>query len=273
MKEDYIWNDRTKRYVLRKNKIGRQLEENYGREKYIENMKNKSPDDYEPIYFEPFQKWTDFELQTSVFMGNHFYKAKDLFDYVNCNKKSKQIRDPITGKDFLLSDIKIIFKKNFEIYKGVETFKFDKKNIKVDNEFIPSAQPLLPDKSRWGFMRMSLKFNPKKYDKLEKHNVLLGYVPLYINVQPLAFDEIPALDSASTSEAIISKISVLVEEGKLFDFSDTNEIIGVKNIVSLLKEPKDWLTYGYKHFKMIDVFTRKSPYFQLLNELELLESI
>ena len=55
MKEDYIWNDITKRYVLRKNKIGRQLEENYVREKYIETMKNKSPDDYEPIYFESFQ--------------------------------------------------------------------------------------------------------------------------------------------------------------------------------------------------------------------------
>lgn len=273
MKEDYIWNNVSNRYVLRRQKIGKEIEKTFNRRKCIEVMKNKSVDDYDPIYFESFQNWSDSELQTCVFSGNHFYKAKDLFDYIHSNRENEVVKDPITGKEFSVAEIKIIYKKNFETYKGLERYKFDKKNIFVKNEYINRSKPLLPsDKSSWGFMRMSLLFNKEKYPLLEKHDILLGYVPLFINVQPLAYDEIPALDSTSTSEAIITKITVLIEKGKLFQFSKTKELTGVKTIEFLLKEPKDWLTYGYRDYKMVDVFTKNASYFKLLNELELLDS-
>lgn len=272
MKEDYIWNHVSNRYVLRRQKIGKEIEKKFNRKECIESMKNKSADDYDPIYFDFFDNWKDSELQTSVYLGNHFYKAKDLYDYICSNRENAVIRDPITGKEFSVPEIKIIYKKNFETYKGVETYKFDKKNIFVKNEYVYNIRPLLPDKSTWGFMRMSIQFNKDKYPLLEKHDILLGYVPLFINVHPLGYDEIPALDSASTSEAIISKISILIEKGKLFEFSKTKELLGVKNLEFLLKDPKDWLTYGYRHFKMVDVFTKNATYFKLLNELELLDS-
>ena len=268
MKEEYIWNDLTGRYVLRKQKTGKCIERKFDREEKIESMKNQAVDIYEPIYFESFENWTDSELQTSVFLGNHFYKAKDLYDYIYSNRGNDVIKDPIHGKELSAQEIKVIYKKNFEKYKGIERYKFDKKNIVVRNEYMNPLKPLMPDRSSWGFVRMSVEFDKEKYSWLDKHSILLGYVPLFINVYPLAYDEIPALDSASTSEVIISKITMLVEQGKLFEISESNKIIGVKTLHNLLKDPKDWLTYGYKHYKMVDVFTKNSSYFKLLQELE-----
>lgn len=268
MKEEYIWNDLTDRYVLRKQKTGKCIERKFDREEKIQSMKNQAVDIYEPIYFESFENWTDSELQTSVFLGNHFYKAKDLYDYIYSNRGNDVIKDPIHGKELSAQEIKVIYKKNFEKYKGIERYKFDKKNIVVKNEYMNPLKPLMPDRSSWGFVRMSVEFDTEKYSWLDKHSILLGYVPLFINVYPLAYDEIPALDSASTSEVIISKITMLVEQGKLFEISESNKIIGVKTLHNLLKDPKDWLTYGYKHYKMVDVFTKNSSYFKLLQELE-----
>ena len=112
MQEEYIWNEITKRYVLRKNKIGKQIEKNFNRNHFIDIMKQNSPDDYDPIYFEPFEKWTDDELQTSVFLGNHYYKAVDIYDYIYSNRSNEMIKDPITGKEITVSNLKLIYKKN-----------------------------------------------------------------------------------------------------------------------------------------------------------------
>jgi hypothetical protein len=273
MHKDYIWNESTKRYVLRKNKIGKQIEKNFNRNYFIDVMKQNSPDDYDPIYFETFEKWTDDELQTCVFLGNHYYKATDMYDYIYSNRSNELIKDPITAKEISISNLKLIYKKNFKTYTGIDKYIFDKKNIYIKNEYIHNIQPLLPDNSVWSFLRISLQFDKKQYPQIVKNNILLGYVPLFINVQPLQYDEIPALDSSSTTEAIVSRITVLIESGKLFEFSSTKKITNVKTFDFLLKEPEQWLTYGYNHYKMVDVFTKNAPYFKLLQELEQLESL
>lgn len=273
MQQDYIWNEFTKRYVLRKNKAGKQIEKNFHRNHFLDVMKQNSPDDYDPIYFEPFEKWTDSELQTSVFLGNHYYKATDIYDYIYSNRSNEVIKDPITGKEMSVSNLKLIYKKNFKIYTGIDKYIFDKKNIIVKNQYIHNIQPLLPNKSVWSFLRISLQFDKETYPQLVKNDILIGFVPLFINVQPLQYDEIPALDSSSTTEAIISRITILIENGKFFELSPTKEITNVKALNFLFKEPKQWLTYGYNHYKMVDVFTKNAPYFKLLQELEHLESL
>lgn len=243
----------------------------FDREKKIKQMKQKVQEEFDPVYMQQFQSWSDDDLRNAIFLGNHYYLPKTLLDHVQMKMKQQHvIKDPMLGTIIPTQKIKEIFAANKKQYKKIEKFIFDTANmqIKMEHRFFK----LFPNKQAQPFMQMILEYNPNIYKITTKNpyfkkpnQILIGNIPMGISTNPGA-GEVKALDASSTSEVMLSKILEMIREGKLFSNQKDNKLTVLK--INHLPKTNVQMRKWYNSSRHLDTNSQNAEYFKLLKELE-----
>ena len=243
----------------------------FDREKKIKQMKQKVQEEFDPVYMQQFQSWSDDDLKNAIFLGNHYYLPKTLLDHVQMKMKQQHvIKDPMLGTIIPTQKIKEIFAANKKQYKKIEKFIFDTANmeIKLEHKFFK----LFTNKNAQPYMQVILEYNPNIYKITTKNpyfkkpnQILIGNIPMGISTSP-GIGEVKALDASSTSEVIMSKILEMLREGKLFSKQKDNKLtlLKINNLPKTNVQMRKW----YNTTRIIDTVSKNSEYFKLLKELE-----
>ena len=242
----------------------------FQRKKRIQQMKKLVDEDFDPIYGQEFETWSDEDLQNAILLGNHFYLPETLLHHVEAKMKQQHvIKDPMLGTIIPDDKIKEIYKANKKQYKKIEKFHFDtaNMNVKLDRHFFK----LFPNRPAQPFMQIILTYNPNIYTIKTKNpyfkkpdEILIGNVPMGISTEPEA-GQVKALDTGSTSEVIMSKILQMIRSGKLFSNRKDNKLTvdTIQHLPKTTNAMKKW----YNAHRRLDTTSTHSEYFKLLNEL------
>ena len=229
-------------------------------------MKKKTTLSSDPIFFEPFEEWTEDELKKAIYLRKRYYKASEILKHVKTKLSAKQIvKDPIDNNPLTEKQIQSIFKKNNVEYEEQQEFEFDSGNLNI------KIQPL--NHRGWNFTEIILEFTdtykiqaPKNYKK-DKNKITIGIIPNGINTFPNNY-EVRSLDTASTSEAIVSKIVSLLRSGKFFkvDENDTKKLsfIPLKHLPVNYDQINRWMTNKHPNKPIV---TKPSKYIDLIQQL------
>lgn len=233
----------------------------FNRELFLKTIILSTVDTKDPITLEPFDEWTNEELQSGVLLNQYFYKEESIKNYICSMENDKEIYDPINRQ---LIDDSIVRK-----YRTVKHEQLSENQIHI-NSFITSYRTLYHT-----FLFYSIYIHIDSRDKIETkmtfdpiRGFLIGYLPLNINI----FNEIQnpfdmkALDTKSTTDALFVRIINSYKLQKLISF-ENNKIV-MKDLKNLPKTMKEWFTNN-DGFEFIDTEPRvQNKYNQLLLELE-----
>ena len=229
-------------------------------------MKKKTTLSSDPIFFEPFEEWTEDELKKAIYLRKRYYKASEILKHVKTKLSAKQIvKDPIDNNPLTEKQIQSIFKKNNVEYEEQEEFEFDSGNLNI------RIQPL--NHRGWKFTEIILEFTdrykiqaPKNYKK-DKNKITIGIIPNGINTFPNNY-EVRSLDTASTSEAIVSKIVSLLRSGKFFKVDENDKkklsFIPLKHLPVNYDQINRWMTNKHPNKPIV---TKPSKYIDLIQQL------
>lgn len=231
-------------------------------------IEDKVFDRKDPISLEPFEEWTEEEFKSGIFINGYYYKRETIKQYIELNKLDN-INDPINPSLLIPSKIINIFRKKEE--------KILKENdiiIEYETSYINLEY------HNFIFTKLFIKINtPNNYQietklKYDKRNnrYYLGCIPNNISIcswEDYPF-EIKALDTSSTTEALLIRISELYRKEKLIKIKDNNIII--EKINSLPLRSFLWFS-SINGFFLIDTTPIEnrnclSIYNSLLRELE-----
>jgi hypothetical protein len=68
----------------------------FNKQERIKEMKKKTTLSSDPIFFEPFEEWTEDELKKAIYLRKRYYKASEILKHVKTKLLAKQIvKDPI----------------------------------------------------------------------------------------------------------------------------------------------------------------------------------
>lgn len=243
-------------------------ENKFNRDAYLKNIRVKIMDDKDPISLEPLEEWTDEELQSGILLNKYFYKEETIKNYINSSSQD-EMKDPINEtlklEKELIEKYRIVKKKlnseqinvvvsissvptfynNFYFYKFHLQLNYPLKNITTDNLFY--------DRGKKGFY--------------------LGCIPLNINLPNEIHNpfEMKALDTMSTTDALIVRISELYKSQKFISVKDNN--IHVRALENLPKDSRQWFSvlddFYYINTEAIQQDEQLSTYNKLLKELEM----
>lgn len=208
-----------------------------------EIMMEKSNDSKDPISLETFDEWTLFELKTSIFCNGFYYKEKNLKNYIcyYLKKTSEKLKDPVNSFMTIPENVidNITLDSNFMKEKEILQTKFDFKvsyfNTTFDNgNFYCLYLDIHKKDNR---LEIIIQQNDM-YTMIPNERFLIGYIPINLK----------AIDTMSTSEAIVCRISDIYTKLSTIEFqikSNTLTIKGMKSIICL--EPmKLWSLYQKK---------------------------
>lgn len=232
------------------------------------DIENKVFDKKDPISLEPFEEWTEEEFKNGLFINGYYYKRETIKQYIEC-KKTENITDPINPSLLIPSEIINIFSKKEE-------------KILKENDIIIEYETsyLNLEYHTYIFTKLFIKINTPDEYKIEtklkydqrKGRYYIGCIPNNISIcswEEYPF-EIKALDTSSTTEALLIRISELYRKEKLIKIKD-NKII-IEKIKSLPLRSFNWF-YSINGYFLIDTTpienrNRLSIYNSLLKELE-----
>jgi hypothetical protein len=251
----------------------------FSKQKRIEEMKKKTEQHFDPIYGEPFQEWTDYDLEHAIFLGHHFYQPKFLLEYVQ--KKYAEgitvIKDPMTNQILSQKIIEGIFKENGKAVEKPKIFHFDTALMQLSVDVSLNQQPLLPkDRSRWNFVEVVLQYNASQIKisgggrRLTSNRILIANIPMGISINPEG-NEVKSLDAATTSEAILVNITSLVRNGKIF-VMENNRKYRIKSCSIFQTRSNYWLTTGPRNRRRVDTTSTDGPYMKMIEKIQELMS-
>jgi len=244
---------------LEKNEI---ISENFNRKELEEKVLDKK----DPISLEPFQDWTEEELRTGIFMNGYYYKEETMKNYILSNQHKKEIFDPINQSLKIPNEILNQYKiEKEEILKEEEIqFEYETRYIQFDyHMFLMTLIFLKIPKIKNYKVETKLRYSLQRY--------CIGVIPNNISIcswNDYPF-EIKALDTSSTTEALLIRITELYRNKKLIDIKDG--IINIKKIDSLPNRSLNWFTFdrGYYYLDTSPKENnRKTVYNSLLDELD-----
>lgn len=209
------------------------------KEKVIEDLRQKTNDDKDPILLEPFDEWSLTELKSAVTFNGFSYKESTIKDYIFTNTKtieSVSYKDPVNcflsiPKD-ILHDFKptIIEKQN--VLNRVK-FRFHLTSIMSKNIMYYCMYVVVDRKDE------NLDICPSNlYIIKPNKEFFLGFIPIDIDLNSTAF--MKAIDTMSSTPALLSRISSLYTDLKMIDYiidDNTNEkpliLHGLNSILSI----------------------------------------
>ena len=232
----------------------------------IKELEEKVLDKKDPILLEPFQDWTDEELKSGVLMNGYYYKEDTIKNYISMNQHKKEIFDPINKSLKIPGDILSKYKiEKEEILKEEEIlFEYETRYIQFDYHlftmtFIYLKIPKIENYK----IETKLKYSLQRY--------FIGVIPNNISIcswTDYPF-EIKALDTSSTTEALLIRITELYRNKNLIKTKDNK--IEIKKIESLPVRSLQWFTLDRDYY-YLDTSpkenNRKTIYNSLLDELD-----
>lgn len=229
-------------------------------------LEEKVLDKKDPISLEPFEDWTEEELRTGILMNGYYYKEETIKSYISINQNKKEIFDPINQSlkipDEILNQYKI---EKEDILKEEEIqFEYETRYIQFDyHMFTMTFIYLKIPKIENYKIETKLKYSLNRY--------CIGVIPNNISIcswTDYPF-EIKALDTSSTTEALLIRITELYRKKKLIKIEEDK--IEIKKIESLPIRSLHWFTFdrGYYYLDTSPKENnRKTVYNSLLEELD-----
>ena len=250
----------------------------FDRQKKIEEMKSKVQQHYDPVYFDPFEEWDDKDIQNAILMGTFYYQPSFLYELVQSKYKNGEsiIKDPVTNRILSEEDIKRIFKANNKAVNKPTVFHFDTALMQIEVNTMYDVKPISGDNSRWNFVQIFLKYNRNQIKisggkrTSQKDKILIANIPMGISTAP-GYNEVKSLDAASTSEALLVKVSNLISGGKIFTVKSTTVYI-IKPCAVFQTPFREWLTAGNKNHKRVNTESMNGVYMKFLEKVSELES-
>ena len=256
----------------------KEISKKFDRQKKIEEMKAKVEQHYDPVYFDPFEEWKDKELQNAILMGNYYYQPSFLYELVQKKYKNGEsiIKDPVTNKILSQEEIKKIFQANNKAVSKPTVFHFDSALMQIEVKTMYDVKPIPGDNSRWNFVQIFLKYNANQIkvsggkSTSEKDKILIANIPMGISTTP-GYNEVKSLDAASTSEALLVKVSNLISGGKIFIVKKNTQYT-IKPCAVFQTSFRDWLNSGSKNHKRVNTQKPNGIYMKFLEKVNELES-
>lgn len=268
-----ICKDRNIKGVSRKRKdelleIIMNSENRFNRDAYIKDLNVKIMDDKDPISLEPLEEWTDEELQSGILLNKYFYKEETIKNYINSSSHN-EIKDPINETLKLQSEMikkyRIVEKKlnpeQINVIVNISSVPTFYHNFCFYNFFLQLSHPL-----------KNITTDNLFYDRQNK-GFYLGCIPLNINLPGEIQNpfEMKALDTMSTTDALIVRISELYKSQKFISVKDDN--VHVRTLQNIPKDPRQWFSvlddFYYINTEAIQQDEQLSTYNKLLKELEM----
>lgn len=232
----------------------------------LKELEEKVLDKKDPISLEPFQDWTDEELRTGIFMNGYYYKEETMKNYILSNQNKKEIFDPINQSLKIPDEIlnQYIIEKE-EILKEEDIqFEYEIRYIQFDYHMFAMTFIYLKIPNIENYkVETKLKYSLNRY--------CIGVIPNNISIcswTDYPF-EIKALDTSSTTEVLLIRITELYRNKKLIKIEDG--IIKIKKIDTLPHRSLAWFTFdrGYYYLDTSPKENnRKTVYNSLLDELD-----
>lgn len=225
-----------------------------------------SLDKKDPISLEPFEDWTEEELDSGVFMNGFYYKEETIQKYFEMNQGKNKFYDPI-------NPVLEIPKEIIDKYKIIreEILKEDDIQFEYETRYIQFDYHVFL--MTFIFLRLPEIKNYKIETKIKKvgNRYCIGIVPNNISICSIHDYpyEIKALDTSSTTEALLIRISELYKKKKLIRIE--NNTIIIQKILSLPTRAISWFT-PQRGYYFLDTSpkenNKKTIYNSLLDELD-----
>jgi hypothetical protein len=226
------------------------------KEKLTEEIKKTSNDDKDPITLEPFNEWTNIELKNSFTFNGFSYKQQTIHDYIyaNTTKSSmtiKKYKDPVnsflTIPEYIINNVKsIIHEKQIFLNKVDFTLHYTTV-ISQNNTYY--CMFVYVNKNDFNFEICPSNLYIIKPNK----QFFLGFIPTNIELDS---NVMKALDTMSTTDALLCRISSLFSNLNMIDHDDKKIVLhGLKSILST--EPS----------ALWNCSVRKKTYSNLLDEI------
>ena len=205
--------------------------------KLIEDLQKKSKDNKDPISLEAFEEWTLAELNSAVTFNGFSYKETTIMDYIYANTTANErlsYKDPVnsflTIPKNILDDFKETRIKKQNNFLNLFKFTFHFTTVMSQNKMYYCM-----------FVCVDKKYNSKieifpsdLYIVKPNEQYFLGFIPADIELHSNAF--MKAIDTMSSSSALLYRISSLYTEMKMVIFDKTKEqqlvLHGLKSILS-----------------------------------------
>ena len=232
----------------------------------IKELEEKVFDKKDPISLEPFQDWTEEELRTGIFMNGYYYKEDTIKNYISINNNKKEILDPINQSLKVPENIIRKYKIEKEEILKEEEIQFDYETRYIQFDYHMFLMTLI-------FLKIPKIENYKVETKLKysQNRYCIGVIPNNISIcswTDYPF-EIKALDTSSTTEALLIRITELYKNKRLIKIEEGK--IKIKKIESLPHRSLAWFTFerGYYYLDTSPKENnRKTVYNSLLEELD-----
>ena len=240
--------------------------ETYNKEEIRETIERKVFDKKDPISLEPFDEWTENDFKNGFLINGYYYKNESIKQYIQSKKKEK-IPDPINPSLFIPDEIIKSFQEEIVSLKE-DDIQLEYENRYLNIEFHTFSFTLLYLK----IVPTQFKVNTNLRYNNNKKRYFIGCIPN--NISLCSWEEYPyeikALDTSSTTESLLIRISELYRNGNLTDLK--NNKIYIKKIDSLPTKPFHWFSL-YNGFFCIDTTPIEnrnslSIYNSLLEELD-----
>lgn len=243
-------------------------ENTFNRDVYLKNLRVQIMDDKDPISLEPLNEWTDEELQSGILLHKYFYKEETIKNYINSSSLD-EMKDPIN------EDLKLD-REMIDKYRMPEQ-KLNPKQIKV----VVNITSVPTFYNNFYFYNFHLQLtHPLKnittdnltYDRRNR-GFYLGCIPLNINLSHEIQNpfEMKALDTMSTTDALMVRISNLYQGQKFISVTDNK--VHIRALENLPKDPKQWFSisddFYYINTEAIQGNEQLSTYNKLLKELDM----
>lgn len=238
-------------------------------------LEENPQDEKDPITLEPFEEWTDDEWNQGIFMNGYYYKYETISNYININKEKEKILDPINQSLYIPKEIieRLIIKDKIELKEEDIKIEYENRYIELNQHLYNFTMCFLKIEKRGELRDLKIETNLKHTRIMNRY--IIGVIPDNISICSWENfpNEIKALDSSSTTEALLIRISQLYQKRKLIKIE--NGKIKIKNIKSLPYRSIHWFSND-DGFYILDTRPKyecrhRTTYNSLLDELEFLE--
>ena len=232
----------------------------------MEEIEEKVLDKKDPISLIPFEEWTEEEKRGGLLINGYYYKEESIRDYIRINKEKNDIVDPINKSLKIPENIVKKYRVEDEDILKEEDIKIDYETRYIQFDYHIFLMTIM-------YMKIPRMKKYKIETKLRCTNgrYLIGVIPNNISIcswndYPY---EIKALDTASTSEALIIRVSELYKKKRLIKVEGNK--INIMKIESLPTRSLYWFTLDRDYY-YLDTSpkenNRKTVYNSLLDELD-----
>ena len=195
-------------------------------------LEENPQDEKDPITLEPFEEWTDDEWNQGVFMNGYYYKYETISNYININKEKEKILDPINQSLYIPKEImeRVVIKDKIELKEEDIKIEYENRYIELNQHLYNFIMCFLKIERRGELRDLKIETNLRHTRIMNRY--VIGVIPDNISICSWENfpNEIKALDSSSTTEALLIRISQLYQKRKLIKIED--EKIKIKNIKS-----------------------------------------